>query len=56
VLYIEDNPSNPHLLERVVSTRGSMPMIPPHGPAGPDLAREHHPDLSDMPVKQQLRR
>ena len=64
VLYIEDNPANLKLVERVLSRRPAVKMISAMGPLlGLDLAREHHPDLilldlslPDMPGEEVLRR
>lgn len=46
VLYIEDNPSNLRLVERVLAERAAIRLIPAmQGRLGLALAREHHPDL-----------
>jgi PAS domain S-box-containing protein len=45
VLYIEDNPSNLELVERVVSRRGITLISAMRPMLGLDLAREHRPDL-----------
>ncbi len=46
VLYIEDNPSNLRLVERIVSRRPEIRLVSAEqGRAGFDLARERHPDL-----------
>ncbi len=46
ILYIEDNPSNVRLIERALTRRPGVRLIPAMlGSLGIDLAREHHPDL-----------
>jgi PAS domain S-box-containing protein len=46
VLYIEDNVSNLRLLERIVSRRPGVKLLPAmQGRLGLDLAREHRPDF-----------
>jgi PAS domain S-box-containing protein len=45
VLYIEDNPSNLELVERVVGRRGVVLISAMRPTLGLDLAREHLPDL-----------
>ena len=45
VLYIEDNPSNLELVERVVSRRGVSLISAMRPMLGLELAREHRPDL-----------
>jgi PAS domain S-box-containing protein len=45
VLYIEDNPSNLELVERVVSRRGVSLVSAMRPMLGLELAREHRPDL-----------
>jgi CheY-like chemotaxis protein len=46
VLYIEDNPSNLRLIERVLARRPQLKLLTTmQGSLGIDLAREHHPDL-----------
>jgi signal transduction histidine kinase/ActR/RegA family two-component response regulator len=46
VLYVEDNPSNLRLMERVLARRPNTSLITTsHGDAAPRLAREHRPDL-----------
>jgi CheY-like chemotaxis protein/anti-sigma regulatory factor (Ser/Thr protein kinase) len=46
VLYIEDNPSNLRLVERIVSHRDGIQLFTStRGAEGLDLARAHHPDL-----------
>jgi PAS domain S-box-containing protein len=46
VLYIEDNLSNLHLVERLLDHRPSLNLIGANsGAAGLDMARRHHPDL-----------
>lgn len=46
ILYIEDNPANLRLVERVLARRPGLRVISAMlGRLGVDLAREHHPDL-----------
>ncbi len=46
VLYIEDNLSNLKLIERVLTLRPAVDLLPTmQGRLGLELAREHHPDL-----------
>ncbi|MFY9587944.1 MAG: PAS domain S-box protein [Actinomycetota bacterium] len=46
VLYIEDNPSNLRLVERVLARRPQIQLLTAmQGGIGIDLAREHHPEL-----------
>jgi len=46
ILYIEDNPSNLRLVERVLGEHTAIRLIPAmQGRLGLALAREHHPDL-----------
>lgn len=46
VLYIEDNPSNLRLIERILGRRGDIDVISAmQGRFGIDLARQHHPSL-----------
>ena len=46
VLYIEDNPSNVHLVERLLARRGDVELISTmQGRIGVALAHEHHPAL-----------
>jgi CheY-like chemotaxis protein len=46
ILYIEDNPSNLRLVERVLAEQSSVRFIPAmQGRLGLSLAREHRPDL-----------
>jgi CheY-like chemotaxis protein len=46
VLYIEDNPANLRLLERLFASRPDIRLITAmHGSIGLDLAARHHPDL-----------
>lgn len=46
VLYIEDNPSNLRLVERMLKTRPEIRLlVAMQGSLGLDLAREHRPDL-----------
>jgi PAS domain S-box-containing protein len=46
VLYIEDNPSNLQLIERIMEAREDITLLTAmHGRAGLELAREHRPDL-----------
>ena len=46
VLYIEDNPSNFRLVERLLSRRPAVTLLhSPKGLAGIELARAHRPDL-----------
>jgi CheY-like chemotaxis protein/two-component sensor histidine kinase len=46
VLYIEDNPSNLRLVERIITQRPGVRLIStPEGKAGIELARRHRPDL-----------
>jgi len=46
VLYVEDNPSNLRLVERVLAERPAVRLIPSmQGRLGLALAREHRPDL-----------
>jgi PAS domain S-box-containing protein len=46
ILYIEDNPSNLRLVERVLGEHTGIRLIPAmRGRLGLALAREHHPDL-----------
>lgn len=44
VLYIEDNPSNLLLIERVINLHSNLELVPAmQGRIGIELAREHHP-------------
>ena len=46
ILYIEDNPSNLRLVERILAERSALQLIPAmQGCLGLGLARKHHPDL-----------
>jgi len=45
ILYIEDNPDNQRLVQRVLSARGYQVMIAEDGPNGLALARTSHPAL-----------
>jgi PAS domain S-box-containing protein len=46
ILYIEDNPSNLRLVERVLAERSALRLIPAmQGRLGLSLAREHRPEL-----------
>ena len=46
VLYIEDNPSNVKVIERVLEHRRDVELlVAPQGRLGVDLARQHRPDL-----------
>src|SRR5690349_4327433 len=46
VLYIEDNPSNGRLMERIFANRSEVKLIVSmQGRLGLDLARQHRPDL-----------
>lgn len=45
ILYIEDNPSNIKLIERVLMDRPFTLITAMQGELGLELAREHHPDL-----------
>jgi len=46
VLYVEDNPSNLRLMERVLAQRPDIRLVTTsQGDAAPGLAREHRPDL-----------
>ncbi len=46
VLYVEDNPSNLRLVERILSQRPGIHLLStPQGRTGIDLARKHKPDL-----------
>jgi signal transduction histidine kinase/CheY-like chemotaxis protein len=46
VLYIEDNLSNLHLVERLLEHRPSLSLIVANsGAAGLEMVRQHHPDL-----------
>ena len=46
VLYVEDNPSNLRLVERILTQRPGIHLLStPQGKAGIDLARQHKPDL-----------
>jgi signal transduction histidine kinase/ActR/RegA family two-component response regulator len=64
VLYVEDNPANFRLVERILKLRPGMRLISAmQGRLGIDLAREHHPDvifldlhLPDLPGDEVLRR
>jgi signal transduction histidine kinase/ActR/RegA family two-component response regulator len=64
VLYIEDNPSNLRLVERLLAQRPSVRLLSAiQGGIGLDLAREHRPDailldvhLPDIPGEEVLRR
>ncbi|MBI5949513.1 MAG: PAS domain S-box protein [Chloroflexi bacterium] len=63
ILYIEDNLSNLHLMERILTHRHGFRLVAAmQGSLGLDLAREHHPDLilldlhlPDMPGEVVLR-
>jgi PAS domain S-box-containing protein len=63
VVYIEDNPSNLALMERILIQRPGLKLLPAmQGQLGLDLAREHQPDLvlldldlPDMPGHDLLR-
>jgi PAS domain S-box-containing protein len=64
VLYVEDNPSNLRLIERVVAERGGLRLLTTtHGQSVQDLVRQHRPDLvlldlhlSDIGGEEVLRR
>ncbi|HVL06640.1 MAG TPA: ATP-binding protein [Acidimicrobiales bacterium] len=46
VLYIEDNPSNLRLIERILARRGDVDVVSAmQGRFGIDLARQHHPSV-----------
>ena len=46
ILYIEDNPSNVRLMERVLQHRPGMALLhASHGRQGIDLAKRRHPDV-----------
>ncbi|MFP4437798.1 MAG: ATP-binding protein [Chloroflexaceae bacterium] len=45
ILYIEDNPDNQRLIQRILTTRGYSVLIARDGPAGLALARETQPML-----------
>lgn len=45
ILYIEDNPDNQRLVQRVLSARGYQVVIAEDGPHGLALARTNHPAL-----------
>lgn len=46
ILYIEDNPSNLRLVERILAQRPEVRLLStPQGKAGIELARQHKPDL-----------
>jgi signal transduction histidine kinase len=46
VLYVEDNPSNLRLVERILGQRGGVRLLAaPRGELVQDLARQHRPDL-----------
>jgi PAS domain S-box-containing protein len=46
VLYVEDNPSNLRLVERVLAERGGVRLLTAtHGQPVQDLVRQHRPDL-----------
>jgi PAS domain S-box-containing protein len=46
VLYIEDNPSNLRLIERILARRGDIDVVSAmQGRFGIELARQHHPSL-----------
>lgn len=45
ILYIEDNPDNQRLVQRVLSARGYQVVIAEDGPSGLTLARTTHPSL-----------
>jgi len=46
ILYIEDNPSNLHLVESILAHRPGVKLIPAElGRVGIDVARRDHPDL-----------
>jgi CheY-like chemotaxis protein len=46
VLYIEDNPSNLRLIERILGRRGDVDVVSAmQGRFGIDLARQHHPSV-----------
>ncbi len=45
ILYIEDNPDNQRLVQRVLSARGYQVVIAEDGPNGLALARTSHPSL-----------
>jgi PAS domain S-box-containing protein len=63
ILYIEDNPSNLELVDRVLATRPGLNLISTmQGRRGIELARDHRPDLilldlhlPDMPGEEVLR-
>lgn len=62
VLYIEDNPSNYKLVERLVARRNLRLLPAAHGRLGLDLARQHRPaavlldlHLPDLPGEEVLR-
>jgi PAS domain S-box-containing protein len=64
VLYVEDNPSNLRLIERVLAQRGGLRLLTTsHGQPVQDLVRQHRPDLilldlhlSDINGEEVLRR
>lgn len=45
ILYIEDNPDNQRLVQRILTARGYRVLIAENGPDGLDLARESQPVL-----------
>jgi PAS domain S-box-containing protein len=46
IVYVDDNPSNVKLIERLIERLPEVRLIPAmQGQIGLDLAREHHPDL-----------
>lgn len=45
ILYIEDNPDNQRLVQRVLEARGYHVLLAADGPRGLELARESRPDL-----------
>jgi two-component system, cell cycle response regulator DivK len=45
ILYIEDNPDNMQLVQRVITALGHQFLWAAHGLGGIDLAQREHPDL-----------
>jgi len=51
ILYIEDNPANLKLLERIFEQRKDTQLLTAHTPSlGIDLAKAHHPDLMILDI------